>query len=288
MEESSTNENTGRMPDFILIGTMKSATTTLFRWLGSVPDVELPSNKEPGFFADEQAWARGIDWYRGLFANIPKSVTTGEASVIYADPYYAGVAATRIVEVLPQVKLVCILRDPVERLRSHYRHEVQRGRESRSFLDAISDPASSYIRRSEYHAALRPYFDYFDSEQLMVVSMAATVTPPFTGWYSVLAHLNVGAVPPSGEAANVTSGKPRFSRLALRLWDRGVLDRAASVSPPWIRRLGRQLLLHDTHEYRALLASADTPAPAHVLDHLSDEVRLLEDVLGRSMGFSPQ
>lgn len=245
----------------------------------------MPSVKEPSFFAGDTNWAKGPDWYRAIFVDIPESATTGEASVIYSDPNYAATAATRIAEMLPRIQLVCLLRDPVERLRSHYRHEVQRGRESRPLLDALADPTTPYIRRSQYHSALRPYLDRFHSEQLLIVSMMETVTPPFSGWYRVLSHLGVNAVAPDGEAVNVTSEKLRFSGLALRLWDLGILNRTAQVSPQWLRHVGRRALLRDTAQYRNLLASAELPIPRDVIDHLEREVSLLEFALGRSMGF---
>ena len=83
--------------------------------------------KEPVFFSDETAWNRGTDWYRSLFAESAPGSLTGEASVEYTDPAVADTAAARIAATIPDARLVCLLRDPIDRLRSHYRHEVQRG-----------------------------------------------------------------------------------------------------------------------------------------------------------------
>jgi len=271
-----------RTPDFIVIGTMKSGTTTLFRWLSEVPGIELPSMKEPGFFAHEAVWNKGLDWYRQIFADIPESAITGEASVIYSDPEYADGAALRIASTLPDVRLICILRDPIARLRSHYRHEVQRGRERRPFLDAVADPTTAYVRRSDYHAALAPYLDRFDREQLLVIPMVETMTSPHTSWYEILDYLCVEAVPPEGSIANITAEKPGFSRPALRLWEWGLIDPVARRSPKWARRIGRRALLRDSASYRRLLASAAEPLPNAIVDLLQESLDDLEHALDRS------
>lgn len=278
-------EKAGRLPDFIVIGTMKSATTTLFRWLGAVPGVSTPAVKEPNFFSHDAVWDRGLDWYQALFADVCEGDLTGEASVLYTDPKYSPAAAERIAKCLPEVRLVCLLRDPVQRLRSHYRHEVQRSREQRTFLDAIADPNAAYIRRSRYYTALEPFLARFQEDRLMILAMDEAVSPPYAGWYRMLELLGVEAVPPDGRAVNVTSQKEGFSKLGLALWESGWLNRAARASPPPVRRLARRALLTDSPRYRRLLESAEAPIPLDVAESLSREAEQTEAALGHSLGF---
>lgn len=149
----------GRKPDFVLIGAMKAGTTTLFRRLGEVAGIDLPQAKEPHFFSDEQKWARGPDAYFTIFSNC--AGITGEASAGYSDPLVAEVVAERLSSLIPEVRLLYALRHPVERMRSHYRHQVLRARELRDFGAAVQDPESDYVRRSLYGRVLEIYLRHF-------------------------------------------------------------------------------------------------------------------------------
>src|SRR4051812_39114595 len=96
----------GRLPDFVVIGAMKSGTTSLYHWLAQHPSVRLPRAKEPHFFSREERWSRGVDWYRGLFAEASHDHVTGEFSTSYTAPHFSGVAADRMARVLPSAQLV--------------------------------------------------------------------------------------------------------------------------------------------------------------------------------------
>ena len=89
--------------------------------------------------ARQKSWERGFEQYAELFVNAGPDELTGEASVAYTDPGGAGLAAARMHESIPDARLIYLVRHPVERARSHYRHEVQRGRETRPFRVAIGD-----------------------------------------------------------------------------------------------------------------------------------------------------
>jgi hypothetical protein len=254
---------------------MKSATTTLYRWLGSHEAVTLPDDKEPGFFARDDVWARGLAWYDELFAGIAADEVTGEASVVYTSPELAPVAAERIATALPAVQLICILRDPVDRMRSHYRHEVQRGREKRTFLDAVSADDSVYVSTSCYYECLAPYLVRFRPAQLLVLRMEELTVPPFAGWDLVLDHLMLKRTPPLGSSHNETAEKSGFSRLALNLWERGMLETLPQHMPRYLRRLGRRLLFVQSPRYEALIGSANVVPPNSVLDRVRESSQRL-------------
>lgn len=275
-----------RFPDFVIIGTMKSGTTTLFRWLEELDDVSLPSVKEPVFFSNEKTWDNGIGWYRSLFAMTAPEALTGEASVEYTDPALAGTAAARIAATIPDARLVCLLRDPIARLRSHYRHEVQRSRERRPFLTAIQEPDNPYVRRSMYHSALAPYLDHFDRGQLLVVRMERMTEPPHGAWGEILTHVGAASAPPPGGAVNVTAAKQQFTRPMLALWKSGMLDRFSRLAPAGVRRLGKRILLRDDGAYRQLLATADQAVPGAIEEPIRRNAFELQTVLGIDLGFS--
>ena len=128
------------LPTFLIIGTMKGGTTSLHRYLRQHPEVFMPERKELNFFLDEYAgppidppeernWSRGITWYERQFAGAERERAVGEASANYSRyPTYPGVAE-RIAEVVPKVKIIYLVRNPIDRVFSHYLHDVANGRE---------------------------------------------------------------------------------------------------------------------------------------------------------------
>jgi sulfotransferase family protein len=157
------------LPSFIVIGTMKGGTTSLYHYVRDHPEIAMPRIKELDFFVDELNWSRGVEWYREQFAAGGKSGVRGEASTSYTKfPRYQGVSA-RMAKVVPDVRLIYVLRDPVERMRSHYQHRVANGAETRAPEVALfEDPI--YLDYSRYALQLDQYLDHFDREQLLVIT----------------------------------------------------------------------------------------------------------------------
>jgi Sulfotransferase domain len=109
-----------RLPDFLIIGSSKSGTTTLYQYLCRHPQVYMSTPKEPQFFAIDEFYARGMDWYTSLFNDAKPEQLCGEASGKYANfPQYPE-ATSRIAKAVPNVKLIYIMRHPVDRAYSHY------------------------------------------------------------------------------------------------------------------------------------------------------------------------
>lgn len=269
-----------RWPDFVVIGAMKSGTTSLYKWLGGHPDVWLPRLKEPHYFARPDAWARGEGWYLSLFAPSPTRAVTGEFSVSYTSPGVAAVAAARMAAVLPHVRLVYLLREPRARLRSHYVHEVRRTRERRSFAEAVAAVDSVYVAQSEYGRCLKPYLELFAASQVLVVTLEDLAGPSDATWLALLAHLGVSAGHPRGEATNVTAQKSQFTRPMLWMHEHGV-TRLLDAAPAPLRRAGRRLVLREPAAYRAAVAQArSTPLPAAVEERLGADAERLRQLLG--------
>jgi hypothetical protein len=248
----------------------------VYYWLGEQPRVVLPEHKEPSFFSADERWERGIGWYSAMFAEVPAGALTGEASTGYTDPGRAALAATRIRSVVPHARLICVLRNPVDRARSHYRHEVQRGRESRSFR-AAADPASSYVQRGRYAECLAPYLEHFPREQLCIVRTEDLGDADGPAWTRILDHVGLpaaSAVDGGQRRHNVTEAKGQFSKPASALFDRGWLKLGSSLPAP-VRRLGRRLLIRDDEEYRELLAtSSDEPTDESAAILADGQIRL--------------
>jgi hypothetical protein len=158
----------GRLPDFVVIGAMKAGTTSLYHYLAGHPDIFMASVKELDFFVESGNWRRGLDWYMRRFEGT-SAVAAGEASTAYSKyPVVPGVPE-RIARVIPACKIVYVVRDPIERIRSHYQHRVAIGAERASLPEAVArDPV--YIACSSYAMQLERYLDRFPSTQILLLT----------------------------------------------------------------------------------------------------------------------
>lgn len=171
----------GALPTFVVIGAMKCGTTALHSMLDRHPRIAMSYPKELNFFfgaappgpgtVDPWAagnWWRGIDWYTGHFpADVP---VRGESSPGYTSPDHPE-AAARLAATLPGARLVYLVRDPIERAASQYRHHRREGAEPRPPTIALLDPDSQYLARSRYHERLVPFLDQVPRDQITVVAM---------------------------------------------------------------------------------------------------------------------
>ena len=194
------------LPDFIIIGAQRSGTTSLFKYLAAHPAIYPATFKEVHFF--DRFFNRGVGWYRSFFPIAlqrwyvtqvqRRAFVSGEAT-----PYYLfhPRASERVAALLPHVKLIAILRNPIDRAYSQYYHEVQRGLESASFEAALqrerelldneqaalqADPAyysalhqnHAYLARGRYVEQLRVWRQHFPREQLLVLQSEAFYADP--------------------------------------------------------------------------------------------------------------
>ena len=154
-------------PHFIVIGAMKSGTSSLYRYVASHPDVSPSSTKETDFFTTDSNFRRGVEWYSSLFRDEGKIAF--EASPNYAKRHLFPGVPGRMHSVLPRAKLAYVLRDPIDRAVSHYTHSRLTGRESRPFSEAIQDPASKYIQTSKYFHQLEAFLEHYRKSQILFV-----------------------------------------------------------------------------------------------------------------------
>ncbi|MBQ7555901.1 sulfotransferase [bacterium] len=185
------------LPSFIIIGAQRCGTTSLYDYLSNHPQI-IPSPVKELFYFDDY-YTRPINWYKSFFPtekqkeklerDLVARVITGEASPSY---FFHPYAAKRIKETLPQVKLILVLRDPIERAYSHYNHIRRLNREPLSFEEALAKEVEritpdieklakdefykadqrrdySYLTRGYYAKQLTEWYKYFPKEQLLVV-----------------------------------------------------------------------------------------------------------------------
>jgi hypothetical protein len=257
------------LPDYLIIGAQRAGTTSLHRYLVQHPGVRTMLRRKGVHFFDT-SYGRGIDWYASRFPTKLYAwyvarrqgvdLITGEASPYYL--FHPHVPA-RVAEHLPHVKLIALLRDPVQRAYSQYQHEVSRGFETLPFEEAIeAEPARlagetqrmlaeplynsyshqhhSYMARGRYDEQLARWRALFPPEQLLVVTSERFFGEPERTFARVLDFL----------------GLPDFTPDAFEV--------------------------HNAHDYRQMGAEVRQ----RLLDHYREPNRRLYETLGEDLGWS--
>ncbi len=164
-------------PDFLVIGAMKSATTTLHEQLARQAGIFMSRPKEPNFFSDDENYARGVEWYGALFDRSQPEELRGESSTHYTKlPTYPR-TIDRMLRYLPQVKFIYVMRHPIDRLVSQYVHEVTVGRVASDLREAIAE-APELIDYGRYAMQLRPYFEAYGAGSILPVFFQRLVAQP--------------------------------------------------------------------------------------------------------------
>jgi hypothetical protein len=201
------------LPDFLILGAQKAGTTALYAYLRRHPKITGPSWKEVSYF--DRHYARGSDWYRGNFPNLLRTrrELVGEASPSYL---FHPLAPQRVKELVPDARLVVLVRNPIDRALSHYHHELALGRESLSFEDALAaeerrlegeedrlraDPryfssewwSHTYKARGRYVEQLERWLQVFPREQLLILPSEDLLGEPERAHAEVLQFLGVPA-----------------------------------------------------------------------------------------------
>lgn len=225
---------TGRLPDFVIAGAMKSGTTSIRHLLAHHPDIFIPDREifffdiddieqHPDFFVyADRTWAAHdfearqgdyLPWYASFFRDAHPHQLIGEDSTTYLA---SSRAPRRIADLLPDARIIVLLRDPASRTYSHYWHLVLTGRVTHAFEACLQYTPGTLLQRSLYRSQIEAYRRYFPAERLHVILFEEFVrdTP------RVMAELTAFLGVPSLDLAALETHRgaalvPRFPRLWL-------------------------------------------------------------------------
>jgi len=216
-------------PNFIIIGAMKAATTSLYTYLKQHPDVFMTSIKEPKFFnnlnKDSVFKLQGkglvkiktMEQYLNLFQKAINEIAIGEASPSYIFDKDCHIL---IKDNLPRVKIIAILRQPVERAYSNFLHAKRADQEKESeFEKAFTEENKMlkkgikthyYLEKGFYYKQLKRYYAVFPKEQIKIILFEDIIKSPVKITQEVFEFLNVDSsfIPNTSKKANV-SGVPK-------------------------------------------------------------------------------
>jgi hypothetical protein len=270
----------GRLPNFLVIGAMKSGTSSLAAYLESNPSVWLYPEKELHFF--DTHWDNGVDWYRSRFEGANGHAVVGEATPAYL---FHPDGARRMANVVPDAQLIAILRNPVDRAYSHYWHHRSNGKETRSFGEAVSlegrrktmgDPREFwYVARGLYLEQFDRLVQYFDRDQLHVMLLDDLENDPSTTLKYVWSFLDVPEITPTnlGEQYNTASAL-RFRRLWNAMYTKRLWRFVPKAAYPGVVRVFRKSLAYP---------AMDPDVRNRLLDFYLPYNEALGDWLGRDL-----
>jgi hypothetical protein len=219
--------------EFLVIGAGKSGTTWIWDVLRKHPDCFVPNAKELHYFnvdppepvgRENPNFRKGDDWYHRHFANASSHQVIGEISPSYL---WSKGAAEAIYQYNPNIKLIALLRDPVDRAYSQFRYRIQRGIAPQNSFEEEIKKSPFIIERSMYGKLLTPYFTLFPRNQIKILffediqhnsELLVAEVQEFLG----IPHLAI----PASKKINAT-GRSRFPRL----------NRAIGKIDLWSRRL---------------------------------------------------
>jgi hypothetical protein len=197
------------MPDFVLIGAMKAATSTVSAYLEDHPAVYMVSGREPNYFSHDENYAKGPKWYEGHFSGRIDEVLCGEGSNYYSARSLHPDAARRMFSHNPDLKVIYMVRNPIDRIISAWiQNRVDGGDDVPPTLDeAVRAMPDRFVGQSRYWYNLEPYRSLFDHERIFIGFMEDLKRDPETFFGSLCAFLGVARLAAQRPHLNKTAGK---------------------------------------------------------------------------------
>lgn len=206
-------------PQFIIIGAAKSGTTTLYQYLCRHPQIFMSTPKEPDFFSVDSHYARGMDWYESLFQEAKLDQICGEASTTYSRLQQYPHTVERLVKALPEVKLIYIMRHPVDRAYSFYVHRLKGSRYKpelaveKTFEETIVKQ-SEFIDSSFYLYQIEQYLKFYPRSSFLFLPMEELIQHPHKTICKILgfigADTNINLTEESTLVANKAEDDPEW------------------------------------------------------------------------------
>jgi succinoglycan biosynthesis protein ExoL len=169
--------NGNRLPDFVCVGAMRAGTTALYDYCAQHPEIGVSAVKETDFFVEAKNWHRGVKWYKGLFPAKPK--VCGEFSPNYTKALVFPNVPERMHAMLPNAKIIYIVRHPVDRAISQYNHAFLSGQNPPELAHLMgSHEWAHLIDTSCYNRQINLFLRYYHPSQLLVLNFDDVVCQP--------------------------------------------------------------------------------------------------------------
>jgi hypothetical protein len=268
--------------DFVVIGAQKSGTTSLAAQLAEHPEICISRIKEPGFFSGAADWQSNLAQYHQLF-DPEEGPICGEASTMYTFLPESPATSSRLHAYNPDLKLIYIMRNPVDRVISHYSHNLVRGIEPRSPEKAVIEDGR-YVNRSRYGVQIRPYLDFFGREQILLLVFEEYIANQYAILEQVANFLGVsrsGFEDVETTAQHKSVGVPYLKHESVAKFTQTDIFRSVrAIVPEELRHTVRHRLLSNKLE---MTPEFGPELQESIWRLVADDVTMVEDLLGRSL-----
>lgn len=288
-----------------IVGAPKCGTTAWVNYLSSHPDIEFSSKKEPHFFCEDFInfrWARSLEEYQSYFSHVsPRTKIIGEASVMYL---YSESAAINIRKYNPDAKIIIILRNYVDFLKSYHQQLLNNLDEdetdfAKAWLKQTTrkqgQDVPRFCRESKFlyykdvcsfGAQLEKYYDVFPKDQIRVLWLDHWIRDPHKTYLEIMEFLEIG-----------NDGREKFEKInAAKTHRNMVIDRLVKRPPKVVlelshlikkivgmERLGTAKLIRKVNTKETIISEVSPPLIDTINNQMQEDILILEGITGRQL-----
>ncbi len=228
------------LPNLLLIGAAKCGTTSLCKMLQDHPEICFAEQKEVPFFALEELWEQGVEYYLSFFSHYQPEIHKyiGEGSPHYTRSYHDPEKCfRRISSTLPHCKFIFMVRDPVQRIASDIRHRKLMNQPGAELsIKEMVMTQTFMIDDSRYFACLRPYIDFYGLENIYVLALESLLQDPVGIWTGLCTFLGIEPILIDMGVENVSSQRQRLPKPIASLRNRLGTTGLGKLIPSGIKR----------------------------------------------------
>ena len=284
-----------KLPNFICIGSQKSGTTTIYNILKNHNEIFLSEQKELHFFDYDDQYDKGVEYYKNFFKTDKKIVGEITPSYIFFDD-----CAKRIYTTLgAKIKILIILRNPIDRAFSHYLMSCKRGFEKKSFEEAIileeerickgyfEKSHYSYISRGKYSEQIKRYYKYFDKENIKIIFFEEFIQNQQSAISSIENFLNIKSNNINLNLKSNYASNYRFSIIKNILHKENIfISRFKQFLPKKIKRIVRNFLESNIFRTRKNIKQLSLNNKKYIYGvFFKEEIKCLENLLKIDLSF---
>lgn len=274
------------LPNFIIFGTRKAGTTSLYHYLHQHPEIYMTPLKGTRYFlydpkrenTGQNVLAKTLDEYSELFSGAKEknAIAIGEASPSYI---YSREACRKIKEKIPEVKLIASLRNPIDMTYSYYQMQMRNLRPS-EFVTINIDNVSRWADQGLYNKYLKQYFNIFDDVQIKILIFEEWITDPKKAIRDVFKYLNVdeGFIPDMDMQYN-PGGVAKNSFVGFLVRNKKVLNRIKPVLPVTIKKTFNKFINSNMEK----LPPMDQELRGYLRGYFKQDILALQEMLGKDL-----
>jgi hypothetical protein len=269
------------LPNVLVIGAPKCGTTSLHSYLAQHPDVSMSNPKELRYFWRND-WLQSQQWYEGHFRS--EALVRGESTPAYSMWPVRRNVPERAARLVPEAKIIYLVRDPIDRLLSHYYQRLADGHGAslQSYIDSAEEPSNVWVCPSRYKTQLERWLAYFDTSQILVVELDDLKVDRASVIAEIFRFLALPESPELDLGSELNRAEDKF-RLTIggRISERIGMWRLSAHVPEVVKAPVRPLVRSRLFSELETTATLDAISLRRLQDHLRPEAEALRELVQR-------